>query len=260
VLPSRTLPGSFVWRRLQSLAGIWLVLFLMQHLLINSLAALPIGSDGGGFIRWANQLYNMPYLEVVEVALLGVPFLIHGVWGVIYLFQAKFVGGKSDGTEPTVGRFGRNRAFRWQRITSWILLVGLVGHVVQMRFMDRPERVGEGYQVEVRQDPGLESVARRLGVQLQDGVALCPDFGTAELLMVRQTFQNPWYMLGYTAFVLAAVFHAFNGLWTFLIKWGVLVTVSLFRRMAQVATGLSIVFGLLGLSSIWLTYWVNLRS
>jgi succinate dehydrogenase / fumarate reductase, cytochrome b subunit len=255
------LASSFVWRRLQSLAGIWLVLFLMQHLAVNALAGL--GRDGAGYIRWANKLEALPYLTVVEVGLLGLPFLIHGVWGVAYLLQAKMIWAKGDGSRPQVSA-PRNRSYNWQRITSWILLLGIVGHVVQMRFVDRPREVQvaghELFVVAVKQDAGLESVAQRLGAQVVHGVAICPDFGTASLLMLRQTFQNVWYLIGYTLFVLAAVFHAFNGLWTFLIKWGLLVTSRMFRAMAHLVTGLTVLFGLLGLSAVWLTYWVNLRT
>ena len=46
-------------------------------------------------------------------------------------------------------------------------------------------------------------------------------FGAAELLVVRDTFKIPYMMVLYTIFVLAATFHAFNGMWTFMITWGV---------------------------------------
>jgi succinate dehydrogenase / fumarate reductase cytochrome b subunit len=206
---------------LQSLAGIWLTLFLMQHLGLNALSVV----NPAAFIRGANWLEGMPYLRGVEVLLLAVPFAVHMVWGVWYALQAKFVGLPLE----------RNRAFEWQRITSWVLLVGVIVHVIQMRFMDRPME----YQ----------------GVFLvPDGGGVASDFGTAELLMLQQVFSNIWWCMGYTVFVLAAAWHGFNGLWSFLIKWGVIETSRAFRGMAVVAWGLSVLFGLLGLCSVWLNY------
>ncbi len=75
------IPREFIWRRAHSLTGIWLVLFLIEHLFTNSQAALYIGDDGLGFVSSVNWLKNLPYLQVIEIFLLGVPFLIHGIWG-----------------------------------------------------------------------------------------------------------------------------------------------------------------------------------
>src|ERR1700680_135924 len=84
------IPKAFIWRRMHSLTGIWLVLFLMEHLLTNSQAALFIGEDGSGFVRAVNFLKNLPYLPVIEIVLLGIPLLIHGIWGIRYLWNAEY--------------------------------------------------------------------------------------------------------------------------------------------------------------------------
>ena len=44
------IPRAFIWRRLHSLMGLWLVLFLGEHLLTNSQAALWLGDNGKGFV------------------------------------------------------------------------------------------------------------------------------------------------------------------------------------------------------------------
>ena len=85
------IPNAFIWRRAHSLTGLWLVLFLIEHLFINSQAALWIGDEGAGFVRAVNALRDLPYLHVIEIFLLGVPFVIHGVWGVQYLMTAKLI-------------------------------------------------------------------------------------------------------------------------------------------------------------------------
>ena len=158
----RSIPKAFIWRRLHSLTGLWLVLFLMEHLLVNSQAALLLGDNAKGFIEMVNSIHNLPYLEMMEIFLLGVPILLHGIWGVRVLFQAKFNG--------MVKENGRNRAFTWQRLTSWILLIGIVLHVAKFRFIDYPDSLNQGdkssYFVTVSIDQGLYTVASRLGVEL----------------------------------------------------------------------------------------------
>lgn len=324
------LPSAFIWRRVHSLMGLWLVLFLMEHLLTNSQAALLLGENGKMFVRMVNALHNLPFLPVIEIVLLGVPFLIHMVWGIQRLFTAKSNSRKSDGSTPDLKEYGRNHAYTWQRISSWILLFGIIGHVVQFRFLDLPVQLNQGKQsyffVRLGMDNGLYTVADRLGVTLYDKAAIAEqqklleerssemalldtakmvpaggsydeqkamllqsaqnfqqkqawvralselplkeneviaaakDFGTASLLTVRDTFKSPLYVGLYTIFVLAACFHGFNGLWTALITWGVVLKVSAQKAMLKGAWVLMAIVTFLGLAAIWGTYWLNLKN
>ncbi len=270
------IPRAFVFRRLHSLMGLWLVLFLMEHLLVNSQAAIWLGESGQGFVRMVNSIHNLPYLEALEVFLLGVPILLHLVLGVRSLLTSKPNFSKSDGTTPSI-RQGRNRAYSWQRITSWILLIGLIGHVVKFRFLDYPNSVQlsnkTSYITIIGKDPGVHRLADRLGVRLYDAedqkstewlekyplkgsqvIAVSQDFGTASLMSVRDTFQSPIYCILYTLFVLAACFHGFNGFWTFLITWGLILKMSAQRTWVGIATGVMILIIFLGLASIWGSY------
>ena len=176
-------PKAFIWRRIHSLMGLWFVLFLMEHLLTNSQAALWLGDNGRGFVDMVNGIHNLPYLEVIECALLGVPILIHMVLGVKYLFTAKSNSSKTDGSVPYIPT-GRNRAYTWQRITSWILLFMLVGHVVKFRFLQYPEKLPFGketfYAVNVTVDNGLYTVADRLDVSLYDQEAIEDEVASLE--------------------------------------------------------------------------------
>jgi succinate dehydrogenase / fumarate reductase cytochrome b subunit len=142
----------------------------MEHLLVNSQAALLLGDNAQGFVRSVNAIHNLPYLPVIEIFLLGVPIAIHGVWGVKYLFTSKFNSHKTNGTAPSLKKYSRNHAFTWQRMTSWILLVGLILHVAKFRFIDYPDSVNQGensyYFIPVTVDKGLYTVAARLGVTL----------------------------------------------------------------------------------------------
>jgi succinate dehydrogenase / fumarate reductase cytochrome b subunit len=168
-MTSQIIPRAFIWRRLHSLMGLWLVLFLIEHLLVNSQAALLLGDNARGFIDGVNAIHNLPYLPVIEIFLLGFPLALHAVLGVKYLFTSKFNSQGSSGTAPAL-KYGRNRAFTWQRLTSWILLVGIILHVAKFRFIDYPDSINQGenssYFIPVAVDKGLYTVAARLGVKL----------------------------------------------------------------------------------------------
>ena len=330
-----TFPKEFVWRRLHSLFGLWIVIFLIEHLLTNSQAALLIGDNGNGFIRAVNFLKHLPYLPVIEIVLLGVPIFFHGIWGIKYLMTSKMNSFPGKGNHPTLKKYKRNHAYSWQRITSWVLLVGIIAHVGFMRFYMYPAGVNVGdhsyYFVRIGMDPGLYTVADRLGVKLYDKskvaaakrevsfaaehleqavkeahtiqesktepyiyqeqtaeilkkyqmledkeawlegltkrklsrsevIAESPDFGTAMLLVVRDSFRSIFKAVLYTIFVLAAVYHGFNGLWTFMITWGIVLKMRSQSRAVNWCIGIMLIVGFLGLSSIWGTYFINLRN
>lgn len=327
------LPKSFILSRLHSLAGLWLVIFLFEHLLTNSQAALFLGEDGLGFIRMVNLIKSLPYLEAVEIFLLGMPIAYHAILGIRYAITGKFNVQRSDGSKPSLF-YGRNFAYTFQRITSWILLIGIILHVAFMRFAIYPIEAIDGnqktYFVVQSMDSGLYTVADRLGVKLYDEkkieeqksqipsieaklqlvekrlqeiqkiqsdeifsqesmsiyesiqrlsqkkqwimalskktlmqnevIAASKDFGTAILLNVRNAFKSPLKCALYTIFVLAACFHAFNGLWTFMMSWGGMITVVSQRKILRICIALMLLMAFLGLSSVWGTYFINLKS
>lgn len=332
-------PSAFYWRRMHSLMGLWLVLFIIEHLLTNSQAALLLGGDGRGFIHAVNFLHGLPYLPVIEIVLLGVPILAHLIWGIKYALTSKSNSGSSDGSTPALS-YAANKFYTWQRWTSWMLVGAIVVHVVHMRFVNYPSSAEQGEQeyfmVRVTLDEGLYTLAERLDVTLYDQdkideaanklaqmieavpsggpataslesaekvflwtpetttydahraevllaeqrlqqqkawvkalhsrplrdgevLAVGTDFGKAVLLMVRDTFKMPLMMVLYAVFVVGAAFHAFNGLWTFLITWGLILTKASQIMMKKVAVSLMALVAFMGLAAIFLTYWVNLR-
>jgi succinate dehydrogenase / fumarate reductase cytochrome b subunit len=226
-------------------------------------------------------------------------------------------------------------------MTSWILLVGVIAHVGYMRFYRYPLILNFGkqqyYFTRVNMDPGLYTVADRLGAKvysrekireldenfknklsdaqglLKEGeeiekaspkgldtitpvlfsakkeeiltkiqnleerkefiqtlkkkslnekevMVVASDFGTATLLMVRDAYKGLGTGILYTIFVLAAVFHGFNGLWTFMITWGWIIRMRSQSKMVNVCVGLMVLIGFLGLAAIWGPYWINLRN
>ncbi|PIS00392.1 MAG: hypothetical protein COT84_07745, partial [Chlamydiae bacterium CG10_big_fil_rev_8_21_14_0_10_35_9] len=164
-------PKAFIWRRVHSLFGLMIVLYLVEHLTVNSQAALWLGSDGYGFIRLVNLIHSLPFLQVLEIVLIGIPILFHGIIGIKYALTSKNNSMGFQKSKPILS-YGRNRAFSWQRITSWILVVGIVGHVVQMRFLDCPQKAvvnnEKQYLVKLNFDEGLYSLSDRLDVEIFD--------------------------------------------------------------------------------------------
>jgi len=329
---SDALPKTFILRRLHSLFGLWFLLFLMEHLFTNSQAALWIGDSGKGFIDAVNFIHNLPYLTVIETLLIGVPIAFHAAIGIKYAISAKMNSFKTDGSKPSLKEYGRNRAYSWQRITSYFLLFMLIFHVTRFRFMEYPKSASFGseahYLVRASFDPGLYSLSTRLNfeiydeeklkeliekfpdanelkhyknsqaeyasslkdynskdfppfeetqqkifeadfrknledfIPLENGQIVCDakDFGTASILTVRDTFKNKIYCVLYSLFVAAAVFHGFNGLWTFCITWGLIFKRSAQMAMASFSISLMFLLGFLGFAAIWASYFITLRT
>lgn len=283
---SPPLPTAFVRRRLHSLTGVWLTLFLLEHLLTNSQAAVWWGEDGWGFVKAVNALHDLPYLPAVEILFLAVPFLMHGWLGISMLRSAEYNSFATDGTTPSLP-YPHNRRYTWQRITAWLLIIGVVAHVIHMRFWEAPKQIGSGmlasYFIKLHEDPSLEALRSRLRFEIIDRttgqvppslqkelehhplevhqvIALTPSFGTAELLLVRETFKSLPMVVLYTLFVLIAVFHGCNGLWTAMIRWGITQTLRAQTIMLRITVGLMLLLSFLGLAAIFGSYWWNLRG
>ncbi len=337
---ARAIPQAFIWRRIHSLTGLFLVFFLIEHLFTNSQAALLFGDDGNGFVRAVNFIHNLPFLPVIEIVLLGVPILFHGVLGIKYALTSKANSRGSDGSSPSMTGLPRNRAYTWQRLTSWVILIGLIAHVSFMRFYIYPVTAKEGnlksYFVRLKMDPGLYTLTKRLDVQLFDQnqvqakiieakelpskinaaliktheieaknegegnqmvgtyspqdqkvfedlqkyqqrknwiealtyrkigpsevIAVSPSFGDVILLNVRDSFKSPFVASLYTIFVIATCFHAFNGLWTFCISWGIILRMRSQSQVLNFCVGIMVIIALLGLTAIWGSYFVNLKN
>ena len=310
--------SAFLVKRLHSIAGLFFILFLIEHLLTNSEATYFIGEDGSSFIHSVNFLQSLPYLQGIEILALGVPIGIHILLGIVSLFSTLYNSFPSDGSTPSLPKYPRNIAFTFQRITALFLVIGVIAHVSSMRFINKPQKIemSDQFYLNVSPDQGLLSVAPRLDVtiltleskdlllhRLQKKMnflkrsvssnlpepiqekknfdanrveakisflknqqpsdvswtAIAPDFGTACLLLVRDTFKS-WYLcILYTVFVLMASFHAGNGLWTSAITWGIAQNEQGRRLVRSFSLFFIALFCFWGLSSIFGTYWINLH-
>jgi succinate dehydrogenase / fumarate reductase, cytochrome b subunit len=271
-MPEAHLPAHFMKRRMHSLLGVWLSIFLLEHLFTNSQAALYFKDRGSSFVKAVNQIHDVPFLIVIEVIFLAFPFILHALWGIYYLRSSKQNSITLSKKEVSLPMYKRNRAYTWQRVTALILVPAIFLHVYHMRFYRYPVEEDQSghpyYIVRVYDDKALPTVLSNLSghsipqetlpsLKLSEGQILTslPSFGAATFLNVRDTFKSPTMVLLYSIFVVAASYHGFNGLWTFLISWGITLTQRA-QKYAKVATNLlmSIVM-LLGLFSIWGTYW-----
>ncbi len=320
---------AFFKKRIHSLMGLWLVLFLCEHLFVNSQAGLLMGDKAQGFVHAVNQIHNLPFLPFIEVFLLGVPLLFHAFFGIKYALSSKIntPSFKDQGDKPVISSW-QNWGYTLQRISSWILLIGILFHVAEMRFIDYPHKVEQEtssslFLVKLEMDRGLyalsskldytlynqekievmqksiqereneqefSSIAKELpksepykeenallyktSLEYQDAlllssaltqfmplsnkevVACSSSFGTASLLQVREAFKSIPVCLFYSLFVLAAIFHAGNGFWTFLCTWGVVISFIAQKRARFISLLLIAILLFFAMSSIWGSYWM----
>ncbi|MCH9811510.1 succinate dehydrogenase [bacterium] len=175
VASPRSVPRAFVWRRLHSLTGLWFLIFLLEHMFTNSQAAIFFGASIPWFVNSVNFLHHLPYLPLVETLLLGVPMALHAIWGVWYMFTAKSNAVGRGGKSPHL-KYERNKAYSMQRITAWLILVGIIFHVAQMRFIMYPVKQHMSKHSEAfgryKVDSNLYKVATQLGVTVYGSAAI----------------------------------------------------------------------------------------
>jgi len=225
--------GDFFWRRVQSLAGLGLVVFLFFHLWTNA-SASPWWGGENVYAAAVNRIHAMPFLGWIEVGLLALPLLIHTLWGIVYLYSSSYNAFPTDGSAPALPEYPRNRAYTWQRLTAVLLIFGIAAHVAHMRWMEAPQAVSNEFEI-----------------QTAAGAVRASSFGSAVWKMVQENFRSLPIQVLYTLFVWTAVYHAFNGLWTFLITWGVTLSAHA-QNVSRIVTRLLMIgLGFLGFLAIW---------
>lgn len=121
-------------------------------------------------------------------------------------------------SNSNLGRFkyGRNWAFTAQRITGVITFVFVFWHVYQTRF------------------------------QVYLGIVSHEELSST----MHNISTNNWYFVAYLIGVLAASFHFSNGIWAFLISWGITVGEKAQRLSSRICFGVFIVISLLFILSL----------
>lgn len=171
--------NSYYFRKIHSLLGVVPIgFFLLEHLITNY-SAYNEGAEGfNEKIEWINSL---PLVLGLEILLIWLPILYHGIYGLYVAFTAK----------NNVKRYGyyRNIMFMLQRVTGVITLVFIGWHVYETR------------------------------IQLALGHVTHEELGIRMHQILTQPVSFALYIIG----TIAASFHFTNGMWSFLVSWGITV-------------------------------------
>jgi succinate dehydrogenase cytochrome b subunit len=207
----------FLLRRLHSLTGVVPIgAFLIEHFYSNYQA---VGSGGQArFDRVVADLQTNPVVVWLEIFGIGLPLLYHAGYGLFIAREARYNTGAY--------RYGANLRFLLQRLSGVFLILYIGYHV----WMTRLQPV-----VHADQFAGSHGLVTWRYMH---------DYLNEALFGVLPTWI--FYVLGVTA----ACYHFANGLWGFLIHWGITVGPRAQRVAAWLCTGLGLLLLVLGLNSL----------
>ena len=196
------LSRTFILRKLHQLTGIVpLGAFLLEHFYTNSKAM----TGAGDFNKAVADLQSIPYILFVEITFIFIPLIYHAVYGLVITVESR----PNNLHYP----YPRNWFYLIQRITGVILFFFILFHVLNFRF---------------GLIPGLNTVS----------VAHAPN---RAFEIVANEFRLIPILIIYTIGITATVWHFANGIWLFLVDWGIAI-----GARAQRLTGYAcIAFGLL---------------
>ena len=196
------LSRTFVLRKLHQLTGIVpLGIFLLEHFYTNSKALAGAAS----FNEAVRDLQSIPYILLVEIGGIFIPLLYHAIYGLVITWEAR----PNNLSYP----YPRNWFYLIQRITGIILFFFILFHVLNFRFGMIPKL-------------NTISVAHR------------PDLAFD---IVSREFQMIPIFLIYLVGITSTVWHFANGIWLFMVDWGITI-----GERAQRLTGYAcIAFGVL---------------
>jgi len=178
------LSRTFVLRKLHQLSGIMpLGVFLLEHFYTNS-KALYGQAD---FNTAVKDLQSIPYILLVEIGGIFIPLIYHAVYGLVITVEAR----PNNLNYP----YPRNWFYTIQRATGMILFFFIAFHVLNFRF---------------GLIPGLNTLS----------VARNPD--QAFQIVAREFRMVPIFIV-YLIGITATVWHLANGVWLFLVDWGITI-------------------------------------
>lgn len=183
------LSRTFILRKLHQLSGIVpLGLFLLEHFYTNSKAVHPTNGPHD-FNQAVADLQGIPYILLVEIFGIFIPLLYHAFYGMIITLEWR----PNNLNYP----YGRNWFYTIQRVTGIILFFFIAFHVLNFRFGIIP---------------GLPTYGR----------AVAHNAGKAYDI-VHDEFTNTWILAIYIVGITSTVWHLANGVWLFLVDWGIAI-------------------------------------
>ncbi|MHA0856709.1 succinate dehydrogenase cytochrome b558 subunit [Paenibacillus sp. CMAA1364] len=193
-------------RKLHSLLGVIpLSFFILEHVVTN------FGAFEGGleqFNEGVAFLNGLPFVFFMELFLIWLPLLYHGVFGLYIAYQSK----------PNVGSYQYERNWRYtlQRITGILTFMFVIWHVYETR------------------------------VQVALGNVTHEELGGVIHAVVMNPITFTLYLIG----VLSTAFHFSNGLWSFLVSWGITVGPRSQRVSSMLCMGLFVIVSVLFVLSL----------
>jgi succinate dehydrogenase / fumarate reductase cytochrome b subunit len=204
------LSRTFVLRKLHQLSGIMpLGVFLLEHFYTNSKAL----SGAANFNAAVADLQAIPYILLVETGAIFIPLIYHAVYGLVITVEAR----PNNLNYP----YPRNWFYTIQRVTGVILFFFIAFHVLNFRFGMVPGL--NTVSVAHHPDQAFQVVAR--------------EFSLVPIFIV--------YMIGITA----TVWHLANGVWLFLVDWGITIGERAQRISGYACLGFGVVLLAVGVNA-----------
>ncbi len=199
-------------RKLHQLSGIVpLGAFLLEHLYTNSKAAHP-RTGAADFNSAVADLQAIPYILFIEVSFIFIPLLYHAIYGLFITWETR----PNNLNYP----YPRNWFYTIQRVTGIILFFFILFHLLNFRF---------------GLIPGLNERA----------VAHYPNEAYD---IVSREFQMLPILIIYFIGIASTVWHFANGIWLFLVDWGIVI-----GGRAQRVTG----YACIGFGILLFALWIN---
>lgn len=204
------LSRTFVLRKLHQLSGIVpLGLFVLEHFYTNSKAL----NGAGDFNDAVKDLQAIPYILFIEIGGIFIPLIYHAVYGLVITMEAR----PNNLAYP----YPRNWFYLIQRITGMILFFFIAFHVLNFRF---------------GLIPGLNTIS----------VAHRPDLAFD---IVSREFRMVPIFFVYVVGITATVWHLANGIWLFMVDWGITIGERAQRLTGYACIGFGIFLLLIGINA-----------
>lgn len=204
------LSRTFVLRKLHQLSGIMpLGVFLLEHFYTNS-KALAGAAEFNNAVR---DLQSIPYILLVEIGGIFIPLIYHAVYGLVITVEAR----PNNLNYP----YPRNWFYTIQRITGMVLFFFITFHVLNFRF---------GLV------PWLNNISVANNPQRAFEV-VSSEFHIVPIFIV--------YVIGITA----TVWHLANGVWLFLVDWGITIGERAQQVSAYACLGFGVVLLAVGINA-----------
>ena len=204
------LSRTFILRKLHQLSGIMpLGIFLLEHFYTNSKALAGEAAFNGA----VKDLQSIPYILLVETGGIFIPLIYHAVYGLVITVEAR----PNNLHYP----YARNWFYTIQRVTGIILFFFILFHVLNFRF---------------GLIPGLNTVSVAHHPEQSFGI-VAGEFRMIPIFII--------YVIGITA----TVWHFANGIWLFLVDWGITIGERAQRLAGYACIGFGVVLLAVGLNA-----------